>query len=59
MFILRAIGILIALAMAGAAVLAIIYGSAIWTFIWASGSVVFGAISLSGRKKKDSQHDKG
>ena len=51
MFILRIIGFLISLAMAGAAVLAIVYGSAIWTAIWVVGSLAIGALSLAKRKK--------
>jgi len=50
MIILRSIGILISLAMAGAAVLAIIYTSAIWAVIWAVGSIILGTLSLLKRK---------
>ena len=50
MIILRSIGILISLAMAGAALLAIIYTSAIWAVIWAVGSIILGTLSLLKRK---------
>jgi len=50
MFILRIINFIIALAMAAAAVLAIIYTSVTWTIIWAVGAIVFGTLSLFKRK---------
>ena len=46
MLVLRIIGALIALAMAGAAVLAIIYASTMWTVIWTVGALSVGALSL-------------
>ena len=52
MFILRIIGILIALAMAAAAVLAAIYASVVWAVIWTVGAIVFGLASLFRHKNR-------
>ena len=51
MFIFRIIGLLITLAMAGLAVLAVIYGFAVWAVVWVIGSLTIGVLSLTRRKK--------
>jgi len=56
MVIFRIVGFLIALAMAGAAILAIIYANTIWTAIWSGGAVAFGVFSLA-KSKKQIQND--
>ena len=55
MFIFKIIGIIIALAMAGAAILAIIYSSVVWAVIWGIGAITVGTISLVKRKKADTK----